>query len=176
MDYQRRLNRQLQARKSANALGWFSIGLGLAEVLFARSLARSIGMQAQEGLLRLYGLREIVNGVGILGSRDPTAWVWGRVGGDALDIATLVGNLSGSNPRKANVAMALGAVAGVTAIDVVTARSLTESSQPRRAVRDYSDRVGLGKPPDAIRGIARKDFKVPHDMQSPLQMRPQQIH
>jgi hypothetical protein len=176
MDYQRRLNRQMQARKAANGLGWFSIALGLAEIFFARSLARSIGMRGQEGLLRLYGVREIANGVGILGSSDPTAWVWGRVGGDALDIATLAARLNAANPRKANVALALGAVAGVTAIDVVTAQKLSESHRPRRAVRDYSDRVGLGKPPDAIRGIARKDFKVPHDMQSSTQLHPRQIH
>ena len=31
-------------------LGWFSIGLGLTELLFARRLARTLGMRGDEGL------------------------------------------------------------------------------------------------------------------------------
>ncbi len=53
----------------AGALGWFSIGLGLAEVVAARSLGRYLGVENRSGLLRLFGVREIVTGVGIpLGS------------------------------------------------------------------------------------------------------------
>jgi hypothetical protein len=174
MDYQRRLNRRMRAHRAAKGLGWFSIGLGLAELFFARPLARSIGMQGREGVLRLYGLREIANGLGILGAKDPTPWVWGRVGGDVLDIATLASNFEGRD--KANVTFALAAVAGVTALDVATARELTRVNRPRLPVRDYSDRVGLGKAPEQLRGAAREDFQVPPDMRIPSSMRPHRVH
>ena len=69
----------------ARGLGVFSIALGLVEVVAARSLTRALGMEGNEALVRLYGLREIATGVGILASNDPTPWIWGRVAGDALD-------------------------------------------------------------------------------------------
>jgi hypothetical protein len=50
----------------ARGLGVFSIALGLVEVVAARSLTRALGMQGNETLVRLYGLREIAKGVGIL--------------------------------------------------------------------------------------------------------------
>lgn len=46
-------------------------------------------MHGQERLIRAYGVREIAKGVGILTSPNPTPWLWGRVAGDALDLATL---------------------------------------------------------------------------------------
>src|SRR4028118_2183053 len=75
----------------ARGLGIFSIGLGIMEVAAPGALARWLGMRGQERLIQAYGLREIATGVGILASRDPTPWIWGRVGGDALDLATLAG-------------------------------------------------------------------------------------
>ena len=53
------------AHSMARGLGWFSIGLGLAEVLAPRVLTRGLGME-NEQLVRAYGLREIATGIGIL--------------------------------------------------------------------------------------------------------------
>ena len=71
------------------ASGWFSIGLGLAECLMPRTMARAVGLEGKENLLRAFGMREIATGVGLLMSRDPEPWVWGRVAGDALDLGAL---------------------------------------------------------------------------------------
>ena len=79
------------AHSMARGLGWFSIGLGLAEVLAPRALTRGLGMEGNEQLVQAYGLREIATGIGILSSDQPAPWIWGRVGGDALDMATLAG-------------------------------------------------------------------------------------
>jgi len=173
MDYQKQNNRENAAKRRAMQLGWFSIGLGLAELFCARGLARWMGMKGQETLLRFYGLREIATGVGIFACKDnPASFMWGRVGGDVIDIATLAANVSG-NPRKAAIALALANVGGVSAMDVMTARELSlmkELAAP--PLRDYSDRVGLGGTPDSVRGAARSDFQVPRDMQPPPGMRP----
>jgi hypothetical protein len=115
----------------AKALGWFSIGLGMYELLAPRHLARTLGMEDQERLIQAYGVREIATGVGILARRRPTEFVWGRVVGDALDLATLAAGLSGDNPRRGNVAITMGAVAGVAMLDVLCASELS-----RRIVHD----------------------------------------
>jgi len=113
------------AHDLARFLGWFSIGLGLAEALAPRGFTRALGMRGAEGLVRAYGVREIATGLGILGFSDPTPFVWGRVAGDALDLATLAPFLSGDNPERANVGLALAAVAGVTALDLLCAMRLS---------------------------------------------------
>jgi hypothetical protein len=157
----------------ARGLGVFSIGLGLWEVLAPRSLTRMLGMEGNEGLVRAYGMREIAAGIGILASEDPTGWIWGRVAGDGLDIATLVTGLEGDNPKRTNVALALAAVAGVTALDVYCGQQLSsDSKEPLPPMRDYSDRRGMPRPPQQMRGAARKDFKIPRDMRAPEALRP----
>lgn len=42
-----------------SGLGWFSIGLGLAELLAPRGIAKISGVRGNTGLIRLFGLREI---------------------------------------------------------------------------------------------------------------------
>ena len=125
LDTERRID---DGRTLADGIGWFSIGLGLYEVLAPRQLGRWLGMEDRSALLQAYGVREIVKGVGILRNRRPTGWMWGRVAGDVLDLATLAPGLDDDNPKRGNVALAMGAVAGVTLLDLLCARQL---SQPR---------------------------------------------
>jgi hypothetical protein len=116
----------MDERKLARGLGWFSIGLGLTEVTEARCLGRFFGMESSTGLLRLFGLREIATGVAILAASDPTPWVWGRVGGDALDLAALGSAMGPRNPKRGRVAVAIGAIAGITALDAFCAGRLSQ--------------------------------------------------
>jgi hypothetical protein len=153
----------------ARGLGIFSIGLGIMEVAAPGALARWLGMRGQERLIQAYGLREIATGVGILASKDPTPWIWGRVAGDALDLATLATAVEKRNDKEANVGIAMAAVAGVTALDLYCAKALSgESPTPLPPLRDYSDRSGLPKPPHAMRGVARRDFETPPDMRADI--------
>ena len=43
------------ADRLARALGWFSLGLGLAELLAPRLFTHALGMRGSEGLVRAYG-------------------------------------------------------------------------------------------------------------------------
>jgi hypothetical protein len=156
----------------ARALGWFSIGLGLIEVAAPRFLTRRFGMEGSEGLIQAYGAREIANGIAILASDEPMPWVWARVGGDAMDLATLATGLEGDNPCKGNVMLAIAAVGGVTALDVYCATTLSgESPTPLPPPRDYTRRTGFPRPASAMRGAAR-DFEVPADFRTPEPLRP----
>jgi hypothetical protein len=156
----------------ARGLGLFSIALGIAEIAAPRTLARALGMRGQEGLIAGYGVREIATGIGILASKDPTPWIWGRVAGDALDLATLATALEGRNPKKENVGIAMAAVAGVTALDVYCAQTLSrESPHPLPPLQDYSDRSGFPRGVQQSHGAA-SDFEVPRDFRTPEALRP----
>src|SRR5215211_5821692 len=133
--------RRGQADSTTDAL---ARGLGLAEVIAPRALARALGMEGTETVIRAYGMREIATGVGILASDDPTPWIWGRVAGDALDLATLATGLEGDNPERGNVLAATATVIGATVIDVVCAQGLTSEKSLNYEDRpDYGDRSGF---------------------------------
>jgi uncharacterized membrane protein len=140
----------------ARGLGWFSIGLGTAQALTPRALGRLIGVGAestQSALMRLIGLREIAAGVAILFWKRPTPVLWGRVAGDAMDLALLGAALrSGSNGR-GRVAAAIGAVGGVTALDVLCSRAFSE--QPGLTTSGEADvrvtrSIIVGSPVDEV--------------------------
>lgn len=158
----------------ARGLGWFSIALGVAELTMPRTVARACGLRDDAGLVRLYGCREIACGIGILCSRDPTPWLWGRVAGDIVDVSTIVAEVDAHDPQaRHRSGLALANVAAVTALDVYTARHYRpDIAQPGVDVRDYSDRVGMPRPPAQMRGAAREDFEVPRDMRTPDALRP----
>jgi hypothetical protein len=157
----------------ARGLGLVSIALGVAELIAPRAFTRALGLDGQENLVRAYGAREIGTGIGILASHDPTPWIWGRVGGDVVDLATLATGLEGDNPEKPNVMIAAAAVAGLTALDLYCAATLSRESTTRLApARDFSRRTGFPRPAKAMRGAARDTFQLPRDMQEPPAMRP----
>lgn len=118
---------EMSAEQLARGLAWFSIGLGLMELLAPRVVGRIAGGQGRHtGLIRLYGLRELASGLFIFSQgRKPATALWSRVAGDAIDLATL--GLAFVSPRtnKAGVAFAAANVAGVTALDVHCARELS---------------------------------------------------
>ena len=159
------------AGKLAYQLGWFSIALGAVELLATRRLTRTLGMRGQEDLVRAYGVREIVKGVGILTSANPTPWLWGRVAGDALDLGTMAYAYP-SSPRPKSLALAMANVAAVTALDLLAAQQLQAIDQRQRGpIRDYSNRSGFPKGVEVSRGLA-KDFVAPRDMLTPEPLRP----
>jgi hypothetical protein len=161
------------AHSVARGLGWFSIALGLAEVAAPRTLTRALGMEGEEALVRAYGLREIATGAAILAADNPQPWVWGRVAGDALDMATLGASYRDGNAKSQNLSLALAAVAGVTALDVWCAQALGNGAGQRSLpARDYRDRSGFPRPPAEMRGAARDRVNIPSDMRGPEAMRP----
>ena len=114
------------AKRLAKGLGWFSVGLGLAELLAPRTIANITGVSKERtGLIRLYGLREIASGVTIFAQEKPAEGVWSRVAGDALDLASLGMAFTAPNAKKGRLAFATANVLAVTALDVICARQLS---------------------------------------------------
>lgn len=119
-----------RAERLAKTLGWFSIGLGLAQLLAPGGMSRVVGVGQRPRLMQALGVREITSGVGILTQRQPAGWLWSRVAGDAIDLALLgaAARSPGSNRRLVSVATAL--VAGVTVLDLL---SSVDNSRHKRA-------------------------------------------
>ena len=119
------------AERLAKGLGWFSIGLGLAEVSAPRSIARLIGVRGRdrtESVVRALGAREIAHGVAILSQPDRATWVWTRVGGDIIDLSWLGSAFTSDEANRGRVIAATAAVLGVTALDVLCAGKLSRTS------------------------------------------------
>jgi len=112
----------MRIRRLGRALGWFSIALGVAEVLAPDKLERFVG-GSRQAVWRIFGVREIGAGLGLLASRRLAPWLWARVGGDLIDLAAL--GFAIVRGRRRNALIAAGTVAGVTALDVICARSLS---------------------------------------------------
>ena len=109
----------------AVALGWFSIGLGLAQVTAPGAVARFIGIDDDERnrtLMRVFGAREFASGVGILTQPRPAGWLWARVAGDVMDLAVLGLALRSEESERSRVAGATAAVLGALALDVLGAK------------------------------------------------------
>ena len=118
--------------KTAYGLGWFSIGLGLAEVLAPNGLADFIGVRRHPVLFRFLGAREIAAGVGILTKRKPEGWMWSRVIGDIMDLSLLGAALGSDRTERDRAGAATAAVIGVTALDIYTAQELSRQTSTRQ--------------------------------------------
>lgn len=126
-------------RKLAKGLGWFSIGLGLTQVLAPRWLGRKTGLGERTGLMRLLGTREIATGLLILSESRPAAGMWGRVVGDVMDLVVLGGAYNSFGTRRERVARSAAAVLGVTLADLGCALKLQREPQ-----RLSQSRLGQG--------------------------------
>lgn len=115
----------------AVGLGWFSVALGVAELAAPNGVARLIGLPADQPtvtVLRSYGARELGNGLAILAQPDRAAWLWSRVAGDALDLATLAGAMQSPHAERGRGMAAAAAVLGVAALDVMCAQQLSDNA------------------------------------------------
>jgi len=123
----------------ARALGWFSLGLGFAQLAAPRRVANLIGLPGDEDdqkVMRLVGAREIASGFGILAQSKPTPWLWSRVGGDAMDLALLKSAMDSPRSDRDRVATATMAVLGITAADLLCSSRMTgEPNAPYEAMQ-----------------------------------------
>ena len=127
---QRAHRESASANKLARGLGWFSIGLGLTELLAPRAIANITGVSNRRaGLIRLYGLREIASGVAIFTQEKPAEAMWSRVAGDVLDLASLGIACSAPDAKRGRITVATANVLAVTALDVICARQLSNGTQ-----------------------------------------------
>ncbi|HET9479265.1 MAG TPA: SRPBCC family protein [Pyrinomonadaceae bacterium] len=116
-------------KRLAKGLGWFSVGLGLAELLAPQAIAKISGVSNKHtSLIRLYGLRELASGITIFTQKKPATGVWSRVAGDALDLASLGMAFTAPDAKRGRVAFATANVLAVTALDLMCATQLSNGT------------------------------------------------
>jgi hypothetical protein len=138
------------------ALGWFSLGLGVLELVAPSRITRMLGIAGQEGVIQAYGAREIGAGMLTL-STERTVGLWARVAGDGLDVATLAAALSPRNPKSRNVRWAIAIVVGVTLLDAISVHAqVLRHARTEGGAQTYKDRSGFPQGVKKARGVARK--------------------
>ncbi len=152
------------AEQIANGLGWFSIGLGLAELLAPKAFARLIGAEGKHtGLIRFMGLREITAGVGILTTPRPAGWVWSRVAGDAIDLACLSAACVSPEADRGKLTAATVAVLGVTALDIYSAQKLSTIPGAHGGLA-YVNTITINRSPEEVYQFWRNFENLPRFM------------
>ena len=153
----------------ARGLGWFSLGLGAAQVVAPRALARAIGLTGTRKhgtVMRAVGVRELAAGVGILSHPQPGGWVWARVAGDAMDLALLA---AGDSRKRSRTAAAMAAVAGVTVPDVLEGTRLSfvakNGTQPDSDAIEVTKAVTVQRPADEVYRFWRSFENLPPFME-----------
>lgn len=169
------------AEGRARALGWFSIGLGLAEVAAPRMVARLIGVnhndEAARNTLFAFGLREITSGIGILSRPGSAGWMLSRVVGDAIDLTALGRALASGDTDRTRAATATAAVLGVTVLDLVTRQQLSKGSgngaglrggsiarERRKAGVEVTVAITINRPRNEVYGFWRNLENLPRFM------------
>ncbi len=131
----------------AKFLGWFSIVLGSTQLTAPKMLCKLVGANTRGSaprVMRLMGVRELAQGIGILTRPRPTAWVWSRVVGDALDLSLL--GLTAVKNRRARTAFAVANVIAVAVPDVYESRFLSGKRGPVRAAMTIRKGVTIKRP------------------------------
>jgi uncharacterized membrane protein len=125
-------------------------------------------MDDHDALMRFCGMREMAAGIGILSQPYPAGWVWGRVGGDAMDITLLALALRNDRNRRGRVAGALAFVAGITALDVVCALQMSRQPRAGRHIRANSSRIvktiAVNRTPEELYAFWRDYNNLPRFM------------
>jgi hypothetical protein len=110
-------------KKFSLGLGVFSIALGAAELFGTRKIAKALDADGHDGVIKAFGAREVIAGVGLLQSPAHATRVWNRVAGDAMDLAAL-GFAARNAPRNKAVWGAIAFVVGATIVDALVAVGL----------------------------------------------------
>ena len=130
--------------KLADFLGWFSIGLGVSEIVMPRVVSKVCGVDDSDGntaLMRTLGMREVASGVGILTQDRPTTWLWARVAGDLMDLALLGKVMSNGENHRGRTTFAMANVLGVLGLDTLAAQQIAGS--PNTAVNPDVEEDGI---------------------------------
>jgi uncharacterized membrane protein len=111
-----------ESQRLAEGLGYFSLGMGTAQVAAPRLVAWLTGVRpsrAHKSVMRAIGLRGLAVGTGLLSASTTSPWLWARAAGDVVDLALLGPGLASSQIGRRRRVVAIAAVAGVTVCDVI---------------------------------------------------------
>lgn len=167
-------------KRLARSLGWFSLGLGIAQIAAPRRFASSIGVEPRgqrDTIVRLVGAREVLAAAGLLSGRAVPAFLWMRVAGDLMDLALLRNVREGRGTDRDRVQGAIAAAVGVTAVDVASSVDATLGAPGRNGTlaggaRPVQRSITIGRPRDEVFAFWRELTNLPRFMRHVEEVRP----
>lgn len=140
---------RLRGDPLVRGLGWASALLGVPQVVAPAGFARTLGVgdaARHRSATAAVGVRELAAAAGLLGRPHP-AWLWGRVGGDLVDLTMLARALKNHDGRGlGRTVAATAAVTAITATDVYAAVTRTRRSAPV----ELTATTTVNRPPDEV--------------------------
>lgn len=149
----------------ASGLGWFSIGLGAAELVAPAVMSRIIGARdtaTARTTLRAFGAREILAGLMILAGPRRSLPLWNRVVGDAIDLAALGIAAKNDRANRGRILFSTASVLGVTALDIFAA---VRNMRAQRSARvPIVQSITVNRPPHEVYAMWRDFERLPQFM------------
>ncbi len=158
----RRISEQPNGAGLSRGLGWFSVGLGIAELAAPRAIARVIGVDPRGGTgaaIRAMGARELASGLGILVRPRRPLPLWARVVGDAIDLAFLAWAFGAKRTHTQRLVGAMASVAGIAALDVIATRRAARAE--RAAARPIVRTITIYRPAADVYAFWRDFEQLP---------------
>lgn len=149
----------------ARGLGWFSIALGVPQLLAPGRVNRLVGVPdsgRSRLVMRAVGVRELAGAGGILDRPRPGGFLFARVAGDAMDLALLAAAFRAKGSVRTRVVSAAAAVAGVTALDVLAAARTSRTSGA--GVISARTSATVNRPPEDVYRAWRDFEQLPRYM------------
>lgn len=156
-----------RGERLAKGLGWFSVGLGVAELAAPARVARLIGIRRSNGAVRIVraiGARELASGVAVLVNPRASGGVWSRLAGDGLDLYLLQQTYRRNDVDRGRWLAATAAVLGVTVADLRCAQELraNETRTARAPRRSHLERaITINKSPEDVYRFWRNFSNLP---------------
>jgi len=146
-------------------MGCFSLGLGTMQLLVPDAVNKLCGLPTggvRRTTQRTIGARELLAAGGLLTYSKRPLWMTARVVGDLTDFALLARSLQ-SSKRRSRTTLAMAAVVGVTALDVIGAsRRHIPDERKNMEVRAV---ITINRSPDEVYSFWRDFTNLPRFMQ-----------
>ena len=144
-------------------LAWIGAGIGIAELLMPRAVAKTTGLPPP--FVRALGMRELLVSAGVLLRPRQPAWRWSRIAGDLLDLSLLA--WAGRRTPNGRLALITALFAGMTSLDVLATcdrrgQSARQGHLPN-SIRIHKS-LYIQRPPEACYGFWRNFENFPQFM------------
>src|SRR5690349_13122050 len=119
-------------RKIAAGLGWFSVGMGVAEIVAPGAVSKLIGVKRKSSDTRWRGVRKLAAGIGLMQAPQSGMGLLTRAGANVLELSRMRSRSRRRGSNSGRAAIGLAALAGVAAICVKQARAAGTHAEPIR--------------------------------------------
>lgn len=144
-------------------LGWFGVGIGVAQLVDPDRWNRLIGVDPtpkNRAMMRMVGAQEVAVGGGILAKLRPSWSPWGRVAGDVAHLGMLAAALRDPSNHRRRLLFTMASVLGVSVLDGFASWRLSPRVSPPTEVR-VTATTTVRRDPDTVYGYWRDLENLP---------------